>query len=156
GGPAALAAGAALALLRWGPWWPKGAEAPGDGWGLEVQVLPGPRTRGNESAEAGVVVARGTSLALKAAPGPGGELRVYRDRRELVLRCPGGPGCREAHEGGRGVLRAELTLGSQGLYRAVLLSGPKVPPPSGEEDADLAAAVAAGAKIHVEPPWQVY
>jgi hypothetical protein len=88
----------------------------------------------------------GDTIVLEAKPGGEGELRLYRDRRELVLRCPGGQGCEPAGDQG-GPLRAKAPLKAPGRYRAMVLSGAKLPAPSGNEDQDLGAAATAGAKV---------
>jgi hypothetical protein len=151
GSPWVLAV-AAIALL-WVYARPHGGDASTEAGELAVNVQPGPLTRGLRSKGG---VARGSSLTIRGAPVGGGEIRVYRDRRELVLRCPGDAGCSRAHEGGRDVLRGELTLGSSGSYRVLLLSGANVPPPLGSEDADLAAAAAARVKIRSEATLEVF
>lgn len=151
GSPWVLAV-AALALL-WGYGRSKEGDTAAEAGELAVNVLPGPLSRGLRSKGG---VARGSSLAITGVPVGGGEIRVYRDRRELMLRCPGEAGCSRAREGGRDVLRGELTLGSSGSYRVLLLSGANVPPPSGSEDADLAAAAAAGVKIRPESTLDVF
>jgi hypothetical protein len=91
----------------------------------------------------------GDALAIEAWLSGPGELRVYRDGDELVLRCPGGDGCAEAHERRRRVLKAGVTLRAPGRYRAVLLGGVSLPPPppSEREHEGLRAAAGAGAKV---------
>ncbi|HEU4412028.1 MAG TPA: hypothetical protein VFS43_42700 [Polyangiaceae bacterium] len=89
----------------------------------------------------------GQTLVLRARPEGKGELRLYRDRRELVLRCPGGEGCEWASERGRALWRVKAPLTAPGRYRAIVLSGATLSAPSGNEDQDLAAAVKAGAKV---------
>lgn len=93
--------------------------------------------------EAGV----GDTLVLEARPAGAGELRVYRDRRELVLRCPGAKACELASDKGRPVWRAKAQLTAPGRYRAMVLSGAGLPAPAGTEDEDLGAAAKAGAKV---------
>ncbi|HEU4534567.1 MAG TPA: hypothetical protein VFS00_10635 [Polyangiaceae bacterium] len=93
----------------------------------------------------------GDTLVAVARPEGAGELRVYRDRRELVLRCPGGASCSVAREGNRSVVRGTQVLKGPGEYRIVALSGARVPEPSGRgEDADLQAAQAAGATFDTQ------
>jgi hypothetical protein len=92
----------------------------------------------------------GDVLVVKAQPTGGGELRVYRDRRELALRCPNGAGCSEVVEGGRLTLQGKLPLEAPGSYRVVLLNGAHLPPPAGGEDDDLKAATAAGATFETK------
>lgn len=73
------------------------------------------------------------------------ELRLYLNRDRLVWRCAGDPpACRR--RGGR--LEAELTLGARGDYLPILVLSqqPIVPPGLGFE-ADIGAALAAGARV---------
>jgi hypothetical protein len=64
------------------------------------------------------------------------ELRVYRDDRTVVLRCPGDARCRT----GRDQLAVELPLPAVGRYRVVrFASREPLPTPAGGFDADLAA-----------------
>ena len=69
---------------------------------------------------------------------------VYRDRRVLVVACPGGPSCGEL----AGATAAEVTLPTPGTYELVALtSASPIPAPVGAYDADLAAADRAGATL---------
>jgi hypothetical protein len=95
-----------------------------------VQVLPGQRSR-----VAGTDAALGDTLQIRAQTWRGGQLRIYRDERVVVLQCPGQPGCSERN----GALLAELLLAAPGTYRAVLLRPAPASPPSGSLDDDLAA-----------------
>lgn len=80
------------------------------------------------------------------------ELRVYRDGRELVLRCPQADEC----ESSDSVLRAELRLPATGVYHLMLVeSASAVPSPAGGLDEDVAAAVAAGAKVSLRHRFEV-
>lgn len=103
------------------------------------------------------VVAGGSSLrAAGARPGdrlflragtagsPHAELRVYRNRRDVVLRCPGAPSCRRGdHE-----LQASLAFPSVGDYQAALvLDDEPLPPPGKALDADAGAAFAQDAQV---------
>ncbi len=72
------------------------------------------------------------------------ELRVYRDDREIVLRCSSEPPCRRA---GRRI-RAELPLEAIGQYQPVLLlSARALPPPRGTLDQDGDAVLGAGGQF---------
>jgi hypothetical protein len=86
-------------------------------------------------------------LRAETAGSPHAELRIYRNGRELVLRCPsdsGDPSCRR--DGGE--LRASLTLPSVGDYQAVLvLDDEPLPPPRKGLDPDAGAAFAQGAQV---------
>ncbi|HEX7183922.1 MAG TPA: hypothetical protein VF756_18980 [Thermoanaerobaculia bacterium] len=88
----------------------------------------------------------GDRLVLRAetAGSPHAELRVYRNRRDVVLRCPGDPSC---HRDG-GELSASLTFPSVGDYQAVLVLGPEpLPPPGKGLDPDAGAAFTRGAQV---------
>jgi hypothetical protein len=109
------------------------------------------RTRGEHPAPNGDVTraSLGDALVLKAWLSGPGEIRVYRDGGELVLRCPGGEGCAEANEQRRRLLEVSLTPPAPGRYRAVLLGGAALPaPPASEQEHEaLRAASKAGAKV---------
>jgi hypothetical protein len=82
---------------------------------------------------------------------PGGaaeryELRIYRAERELLARCPGDPtpACEQSDR----ALAVVGTMSSRGKYQVVWLSSSSpLPAPSGDYEADLTAADAAGARI---------
>jgi hypothetical protein len=112
---------------------------PEDPFAIQVSVVSvGPTVRGS-SAHAGDRV--------HASATGGGRHRaiwVYRNDRELVLACPGGPSCGST----LGATTAELTLPSVGSYLFVAVtSASPIPAPSGSYDADRAAAEQAGAQI---------
>jgi len=75
------------------------------------------RIVGSRHGDATSDAAIGDVLQVAVAGGTHGELRIYRDDREVVLRCPGQAGC--TREPGR--LSAELPLTGPGRYRAVYL-----------------------------------
>jgi hypothetical protein len=91
----------------------------------------------------------GDRLLLRAetAGAAHAELRVYRNGRDLVLRCPedvASSACRR--EGS--ALRAELTIPSAGTFQAVLVLGDALPPPPGAGlDRDSGAALDRGARV---------
>jgi len=92
---------------------------------------------------------------ISAAPDSSGrfELWVYRDARELVLRCadldPQTSTCRHRD----GAVEATVQLVSVGLYDAILLvSSSPLPAPGGDLNADLKAARRAGAHV-VDDRW---
>lgn len=99
---------------------------------LQVDVIEQGKTRGG-SAEASV----GDTVRLTVSGGDRHHaLRVYRDERELVFQCPGGPTCRSSDEG----LTADLKVPMVGTYRIFALSASApLPEPTGNFDADLAA-----------------
>jgi hypothetical protein len=83
-------------------------------------------------------------LRVETAGSPYAELRVYRNDRELLLRCPGHPSCvRDGSE-----IRASLTLPAAGTYQAVLvLDDEPLPAPGQGLDPDAGAALDRGARI---------
>ncbi len=133
---AALAAAAALLIFLRAPTGPGGPL-------LSLQFEQAQTRAVHRGEQAGL----GDTLLLEARPDGPGEVRLYRDRRELVLRCPGGEGCALGSEGGRPVVRAKAPLKAPGRYRVMVLSGAGLPAPSGNEDEDLGAAAKAGAKV---------
>lgn len=72
------------------------------------------------------------------------ELRVYRNERELLLRCPGDSSCeRDGSE-----IRVSLTFPSAGEYQAVLvLNDEPLAAPGKGLDSDAGAALDRGARI---------
>ncbi|MBC7978839.1 MAG: hypothetical protein H7138_27970, partial [Myxococcales bacterium] len=72
----------------------------------------------------------GDTLHVEVTELGAGELRVYRDDQEVVLRCPGPPPC--VRTAGR--LAGELRLAAPGQYRAVYLT----PAPTGALTSTLA------------------
>ncbi|HET9768095.1 MAG TPA: hypothetical protein VFS60_14670 [Thermoanaerobaculia bacterium] len=96
----------------------------------------------------------GDRLRLRASTGGAdyAELRVYRDDRELVLRCTGDrPPCtRSRGPMGGGSIRGQIELQMVGRYQPLLLVGPRPFPVAGAGlDADVAAAVASGAEVRM-------
>jgi hypothetical protein len=88
----------------------------------------------------------GDRLVLRAGTGEAGhaELRIYRNGRDLLLRCPGAPAC--------GLEEDEITISfllpSPGRYQAVLLLDDEpLPPPGKGLDPDAGAALDRGAKV---------
>jgi hypothetical protein len=131
--PAALAAAAALVL------WLGRDRGPSGPRPLEVALTvrrDGPPVRATTAAVGDVV-------GIEARGGRGHRaVWVYRDDRELVLRCPGGATCAI----GAGGITAELRVERAGRYAVVLLAADQpLPAPTGRLDDDLAAAAAAGA-----------
>jgi hypothetical protein len=91
----------------------------------------------------------GDRLELRAetAGSPHAELRIYRNRRELILRCPGAASVASCHRDGDEI-GASLTFPSVGEYQAVLVYGPEpLPPPGKGFDPDAGAAFARGAQV---------
>jgi hypothetical protein len=88
----------------------------------------------------------GDRLDLRAgtAGSPQAELRIYRNGRDLVLRCPGTSSCRRDGD----EIRAALTFPSVGDYQAVLvLDNEPLPPPGKGLDSDAGAAFAQDAQV---------
>ena len=122
----ALAAAAAVAVVALLPSRPRALA-------LNVEVTQQEKTRGEQVGEARV----GDTVHLTVSGGDRHHaLRVYRDERELVFQCPGGPTCRSSDDG----LIADLKVSMVGTYRIFALSASApLPEPTGNFDADLAA-----------------
>jgi hypothetical protein len=108
---------------------------------LRVTVEPSAGTvqRGDEA-----MPGDGLRLEASTAGAAFAELRVYRNDRELLLRCSGEPVC--ALDAGR--LIASLPLDAVGSYQPLLLvSQHPLPPPASDLDRDTAAALVAGAEL---------
>lgn len=90
----------------------------------------------------------GDRLVLNAKTGGAlhGELRVYLNDRDLVLRCFEDPPCRRRDE----AVTATLVLSSVGVYQSVfLVSEEPLPPPSSSLDSDVDDALRAGARYEL-------
>ena len=76
------------------------------------------------------------------------ELRLYRDDRDLLVRCTDQPPC--VREGD--TIRLEIPLETVGRYQTILLTsspGDSLPDPAGALDADVERAAEAGAELVV-------
>lgn len=133
-----LAGGVAFAAAAVLLAWCTGA-APPAGDALAVQVIASGTHRGSGSA------AVGDRLIARVSAGSGAvELRVYRDDREVVLRCPGDAGCRREGD----ALVGEVVVSEPGRYRIVRLAAARLPPPSPAGfDGDLQAVRAASGEL---------
>jgi hypothetical protein len=79
------------------------------------------------------------------------EVRLYREDRELQLRCP--PGCRRDGDH----LLGRFTLPAIGRYQAYLVASENpLPDPEPTLAEDTARLVRSGARIALSPPMQVY
>jgi hypothetical protein len=107
---------------------------------LVQEVVQEGSTRRAESA------APGDRLVLRAETGDAAHagLWVYRNGRELLLRCPGGPGCgRDGSE-----VTVSFPLPSPGHYQAVLaLDDQPLPTPGAGLDPDAGAVLDRGARV---------
>lgn len=131
----AAAAAAALAIVLWLSLRPP---ARPDVQLAVAIVRPGAVVRGDTANVGDVVTAR----ALGDAPHRA--VWIFRDKRELVLACPGAARCRAAG----GALIATATLELPGSYAIVALaSSAPIPAPTASYDASMAAAEAAGALV---------
>lgn len=117
---------------------------------VEIETRGAPR-RGDDAHP-------GDLLRLQASTGGArhAEVRIYRDDRELVLRCSADQQCTGAgvFSGGGviegGAIRANLELDAVGRYQPLLLVGRRpFPAPGAGLDGDIAAAVAAGAEVRM-------
>lgn len=76
------------------------------------------------------------------------DLRVYRGSNELVFSCANNPACTHSEDG----LEARVPLERLGSYRILLLAADNaLPAPSGNLDADYAAALRAGTATESAP-----
>lgn len=100
---------------------------------ISIRVSRAGGVRGD--ATAAVQAAIGDTLEIQVRDAATGELRVYRDDQELVIRCPGDVSC----GGSPGPLTVTLKLSAPGRYRAVYFDIPASHPPSGVLANDLAA-----------------
>lgn len=130
-GGAAAAAVAAAGLLLWLHQRPPAVPARPYDEVLSIRVLRGEGFRNGSGATAAI----GDVLQVEVAEAGKGELRIYRDNRDVVMRCPGQADCVQA--GGR--LSAELRLRGPGEYRAVYLQPAPTGPLTGTLAGDLAA-----------------
>lgn len=131
-GAAALAAAVFFAM-------PRTPAAPS----LVQEISPGPVVHRSASAHPGDHL----SLRADIAGSPHAELRIYRNGRDLVLRCPSDAGDASCARDGDEI-RASLTLPSAGDYQAVLvLDDEPLPPPGKGLDPDAGAAFAQGAQV---------
>lgn len=114
---------------------------------LQVEVI---RAAVARRADVAVI---GDRLSVRASSrAPHTELRVYRDERELWLRCPGDTRCRVAG----GVLEADAVLALRGSYRAVVLTASApLPAPRGALDDDARAVQAIAGRVEMRPAIEV-
>jgi hypothetical protein len=130
----------------------------------KMEIVRG-HARAGEAAVAAVGDTFTATLVMPA--GRTGELRLYRDDREVVARCPGTPGCTSRVEpevaatsaipepaDGAAARRLSLRfpLLAPGSYRLVYLEGAALGEPSGDFDRDLARC---GCKMKMLPPVSV-
>jgi hypothetical protein len=119
--------------------------------GIVIYLVVGPGTRVRPAGEPlalsmevrdGTAVVRGAGTArigdviiVHGRWGAEGELRIYRDDREVVLQCrtSAEPGCRA--DGG--AIAGEHKITAPGKYRAVIFNG-ATGPPTGNLDRDVA------------------
>ncbi len=128
--------------------------------GLVVSVTPGPvqyRDAEEEPPPASQPLPAHKGDILKAssprADAAHFELRVYREAREVMVRCPGdgAPTCKVGD-----VIELSWPLPSLGSYQVLwLASSSPLPPPSGDFDADVRAAREAGAEVKEGRPVDV-
>lgn len=126
-GAFAIAAALLLWLLARRPPAPVPAET-----GLTVAVL---HQEGMRSEPVDGEAALGDVLTARIISTAADEVRIYRDDRELVVRCPV-PGDARCKLAGRHHV-IELPLDAPGSYRAIALRPAPTKPPSGDLQADL-------------------
>jgi len=84
--------------------------------------------------------------------GPNREVRIYRNAKEVLVRCPGDAGCRLVD----GQFELRWSIPTVGTYQIVwLASSSQLPPPTGDLDADVHAAQEAGAQVREAKPIHV-
>lgn len=110
--------------------------------------------RGDSRAGAATVASVGDTYTatLEVPVASGGELRLYRDDREVVARCPGTPGCTSSEHAASVRLSLRFQLLAPGSYRLVYFEGPQLGEPSGDFDRDLARC---NCKVKMQPPVSV-
>ena len=118
--------------------------------GVVVAITPGPVQYRDASDEPPTTTEpvkghKGDFLDISTPRGKAAhvELRVYRESREVMVRCPGdgAPICSVGD-----VIKVHWPLPSVGSYQVMWLTSPSpLPPPSGDFDADIRAARQAGA-----------
>lgn len=131
-------AAAALAALCVAQLWP--TEPPLE-LALDMAVRHRVPVRGTEGQVGDVVHIRVTGGDGERA------IWVYCDEQQLVLRCPGDPGCQASGA----EMSVDLALGEVATYTVVALSARgALPAPSGRYDDDTAAARRAGAAVRAD------
>jgi serine/threonine protein kinase len=105
---------------------------------LNIHVQHSARDRGYEASPGDVA-----HIAVSGGQGPRA-IWVFHDEVQLVLRCPGDPGCRIADAS----TEVDLPLTSGGRYTMVALTGAaRLPALTGTYDADMAATKGAGIDV---------
>lgn len=149
-----LAAAAALAILVW---WRRPAPAPPVPLALVVQGERGAKVRGpmrsDSTEEERMERMVGDVVHIRTSGGSGQRaLRIYRNERDLVVRCPGAAGCRVSDGG----ITFDFKLDRAGEYMILAVAShgamPELP---GTYDEDTAAAIQDSAewrerRLHVE------
>ncbi len=139
--PAALAAAAALAVVVLGPRWSESPEL-----ALVGRVEQGEVTFRGESARPGDVLV----LDAEGDPNQHLELRLYRNNRQLIARCPSSEINQTVCTASRGRLGLRATAEAVGRYQPVLLQSPEaLPPPAGDLEVDLEAILEAGGRVEL-------
>lgn len=132
-----LAVAAAAALILW-----QGRRPAPHPLSVRQEVVADASGRRADSAAVGDTI----RISASGGDGPMRELRLYRDTKEVVARCPGDSGCREAG----GAIELTIELGAPGSYRSLVIVGSaRAPEPTGSLDDDARAAVAAGASVEI-------
>jgi hypothetical protein len=122
---------------------------------LEAAPRPGAERRGlpTPADEGAVYLQPGDELVFDASTGGAAhaEVRVYREDRQLALRCP--PGC--AREGDR--LKGRVTLPAPGRYQAYVVASDKaLPEPAPTLAEDTEGLLREGARVSLGQPVRVY
>jgi hypothetical protein len=135
----ALAAAAAIALTFAAVFLAPRFEPPPPSLIVKTQAGQGPLRRGAQAHPDDLL-----KLSARTGGARHAELRVYLNDAEVVLRCSTEPPC--ARDGDR--LSAAMTLRAMGLYQPILfVADESLTLPESELDADIRAAVNAGARL---------
>lgn len=121
---------------------------PGDAPVAELQVAV--NVGGSSRGSAGEV-AVGDQLVVRARPRGATELRVYQGQ-QLLLRCPGAPGCADGDRS----WRVDVRLAAPVRHRVILVFGDVQVPPDAPLDRFLDAARAARVRMIIHPAIDVH
>lgn len=133
----AVAAAAVVLIVMWR------RPAPDEFMVVRIESADGLRRGSSGSGAAGdhYTASVGDRLIVDARNADLKELRVYRDDRNLVARCPGDPGC----AGGGPHWKLTMRFDTPGTYRAIRID--KVVVPSTDYEKDVVALQNAGAGL---------
>lgn len=120
---------------------------------LMMRIEPGPITRRSSQQARSGHPGDTLHVSFPATTARHVELRIYREGREMAVRCPGdaAPTCRRGD-----AIEIAWQLPSPGDYQVVILESPSpLPEPGGDRDTDIRAARKAGARATESEPIHV-